>query len=175
MKIFKLIVIVLCWCQVISAQNTELIVFYAEEGSQKKVLNLDKETNNLVLVNKSSTTPDTYFDSFIVKPSKDNPATVYLISAQENNLFLMRNEEDSLAFKDIQEATDTTNYQWEIQYCGFPYIALCDPSQEKRVVYIENDNLTMKIVPNANWNLSSNNDTKGNAYRFKIGKIVKTF
>lgn len=174
MKVFNFLLVVLCWYQGITAQNTELIVFYADERAQKKVLNLDKETNSLVLTEKSNTTPDTYFDAFIIKQSEDNPATVFLISAQENNLFLKR-DGNNLVFREIQEETNIKDYQWEIQYFGYPYIALCDPTKDKSVVYMQNGVLSMKNVPNASWNLSSNDDDKGNSYRYKIGKIVKTF
>jgi len=169
--------ILLCFSQMMMAQNTEIVVIYADMNTKKQVFNMDKETKSLTLTEKTSTTIDSYFDAFIIKPSIEHPNAVYIVSANENNLFLKRNG-DSLEFKDIQQEDtvyDRANYEWEIQYFGFPFITINDPDNFQKVIYTENNTLMMKEVPAANWNLSDNSDPKGNAYRYKITKISNTF
>lgn len=162
-----------CWYSWTQAQDTNLFVLYQENGSKKNVIGINKETSKPIIVEKQTTDVDTFFDGFIIKPTQDGKY-VYLISAQENNLYLKRNN-GTLEYKDITTESSVTNYQWELQYFGQPFIAITNPFIPKRTLFIENQNLVLKDVPTANWGLINNTDTKGNAYRFKIKKISNTF
>ena len=172
----RYLILLIFLCEVAMAQNTQTIVLYSDTGDQKEVLTIDRQTNQLIVKQQELTTENNYFDAFIVKPSKDNPDTYYLISAQENQLFLKRNGHQ-IEFGDIQSEPENSlvNYQWEIQYFGYPYVALSDPSDQRKVVFIENQTLVLKNVPDQNWNLSNNSDSKGNPYRFKIKKLYRNF
>lgn len=156
----------------IKAQETNVFVIYNDSNEQTQVLTIDKKMNTLVAT--ESNTNNNFFDTFIIKPSKDRPNSVYLISAQENNLFLKRNG-DSLEFKKIEEEeSDRELFEWEIQYAGFPYVAISDPLNLKSVIYMENAIPVMKEVPDTNWSLVDNDDLKGNTYRYKIKNISNT-
>lgn len=175
MKIIYIIVTLLC-VQYTTAQNNELFVFYnGGNVGTNSVLHHDVTTDQLTVAPKEN---NTYFDAFIIRPSFDyENHTVYLISAKENNMFLKRNG-NALEFEDIQNAGGTlerAQFEWEIQYVGFPYIAISDPENSRNVIYIENNALTMKVVPDAEWNLSNNTDGKGNAYRYQMSTITNTF
>ncbi len=176
MKI-KIFITFLCFGQTMLAQNTQVIVIFADQNDQKKVFNIDESTKTLILTKKPIAATDTFFDAFIIRPSTENPNAKYIISAKENHLFLYR-DGNELKVKDIREETGANgrvHYAWDIQYMGYPYITISDPQNIRRVIYIEGDVPAMKVVPNAQWNLADNNDTKGSAYRYKINKITSTF
>jgi len=182
MKVLTPLVMLLWFIQSAIAQNTEILVFYSDTDSQKQVLNINKKTNGLILTEKESDTPNNYFDALIVKSSVEHTNSVYIILAQENKLFLKRNG-TTLEFEDITKESNTNDriaYEWEIQYVGYssdgtPIVTISDPSNERNVIFMEGNRLSMKIIPESNWNLANNTDSKGQPYRFKIQKIANTF
>lgn len=174
MKIVKTIIIALFLSHVAKAQETNLFVIYNDSNEQTQVLSVDKKTNTLATIETSTT--NNFFNAFIIKPSVEHPNSVYLISAQENNLFLKRNN-DGLEFKNIAEEdpeADRELYEWEIQYAGFPYMVISEPNNLRNVIYLENNIPVMKEVPDTNWYLVDNDDVKGNTYRYKIENISNT-
>ncbi|AXT52565.1 hypothetical protein D1818_17640 [Aquimarina sp. BL5] len=177
MKTIYTLLLFLGFGMLVQAQDSKVVVLYTEQGDQKQVFNIDKASNTLVLTEKDKTEQDGLFDAFIIKPSIEHPGAVYLIAAQENQMFLKRNG-DTLEFKDIQEETsavDRDDYEWEIQYSGFPWITISDPAKPRSVIYKEGNTLRVQEVAIADWVLANNNDPKGEPFRYKIKNITNTF
>ena len=171
MKIIKTLMFLLFCGQFAMAQNTNLYVFYIENGTNDRVLSYDGINNKLKYTNIPSEKAD-YFDAFIVRPIP-NKNSVYIIPAKKNNLFLRRNG-DNIEFTEIPQSGNNSSFEWDIRYFGWPYCAIVNPSSEWQVIKYDALNAIYNVQTSER-NLTSNSDSKGTAYRFKVKTIGNSF
>ena len=177
MKVTTTLVILWFINHSITAQYTEVFVIFHDLLEKRKVFYTDNESQTLKLRESINASTDRFLDSFIIKPVSAQKSTSYIVAAKESSLFLKR-KGNQLVFEEIENedtASELKHYEWEIQYFGVPYIAISDPFSTRRVIYIDNNTLLIKEIPENEWNLTDNNDPKGNSYRFKIKKIANSF
>lgn len=157
-----------CWCMLLrmapqaTAQDYRAYRFISEKDGSALTVSNGSMTNV-----EAQTGENRLTQLFMLK--RVGGGKLLIVSADNPDLYLQRSG-SSVVVGSINDS-NYSNCEWELVYAGYPYCMIANPGNSQNALKANNGTITLGTLSA----LSSNSDSSGSQYRFKLETVSNTF